>query len=167
MLSLEGAQAGLSWLTILKKRAGYRKAFARFHPRAVAAFDRKKVRDLIRDPGIVRNRRKVESVVTNASAALRVAREHGSLAAYLWSFAPGTPRRSGSERPTETESSRAMSGDLRRRGFRFVGPTTCYSLMQAVGMVNDHEASCFRRREVERPAAPGSRRAIRAGRARG
>jgi DNA-3-methyladenine glycosylase I len=153
MLTLEGAQAGLSWKTILDKREGYRRAFAGFDPAAVARFDAAKVRRLLADPAIVRNRLKIESTVANAEAVLSVQLEHGSLDAYLWSFVGGTPivrgPRSPAQVPSETEESRAMSKDLKRRGFRFVGPTVCYALMQATGMVNDHTPSCFRWAEVQ------------------
>jgi DNA-3-methyladenine glycosylase I len=152
MLSLEGAQAGLSWSTILRKREGYRRAFAGFDAQRVARFDRRKVERLLADPSIVRNRLKVESVVANAQALLDVREEHGSLDAYLWSFVEGRPRvnrwRSLDEIPAETAESKAMSKDLKRRGFRFVGPTVCYAFMQATGMVNDHVTSCFRYRQV-------------------
>jgi DNA-3-methyladenine glycosylase I len=152
MLVLEGAQAGLSWSTILNKRDGYRAAFAQFDPAVVARFDRRKVERLLRDPSIVRNRAKVESAVANACATLRVQREVGSLDAYLWSFVGGTPlvnrwRKLG-QIPSETAESKAMSTDLKRRGFRFVGPTVCYAFMQATGMVNDHVVGCFRHREL-------------------
>jgi DNA-3-methyladenine glycosylase I len=152
LLVLEGAQAGLSWRTILYKRKGYRKAFAGFDPERVARFDRRKVDRLLRDPGIVRNRAKVEAAVANARAALGVREEAGSLDAYLWSFVDGTPIRnrwhSLSQIPAETEESRAMSKDLKRRGFRFVGPTICYAFIQAAGLVNDHIVSCFRWRRL-------------------
>ena len=148
MLVLEGAQAGLSWATILKKREGYRHAFAGFDPATVARFTPARVERLLADPGIVRNRMKVESTVANAKAALSVQREEGSLDAYLWSFVGGAPVvnrwRTLEEIPALTPASRAMSKDLKRRGFRFVGPTVCYAFMQATGMVNDHEADCFR-----------------------
>jgi DNA-3-methyladenine glycosylase I len=152
LLSLEGAQAGLSWLTILKKRDGYRKAFAGFDPAKVARFAARKVERLLQDPGIVRNRLKVESTVANARATLAVEEELGSLDAYLWSFVGGSPlqnrwRKLG-DIPAETEESRAMSKDLKRRGFRFVGPTVCYAFMQAAGLVNDHVVSCYRYREL-------------------
>ncbi|MDP8930689.1 MAG: DNA-3-methyladenine glycosylase I [Actinomycetota bacterium] len=157
MLILGGAQAGLSWSTILKKREGYRTAFAGFEPAAVARFDDATVERLLHDPGIVRNRLKIESAVTNARAALAVQEEHGSLDVYLWGFVGGSPRqnrwRSTQETPTQTPESAAMSKDLKRRGFRFVGPTICYAYMQAVGLVNDHTASCFRHRQL---AAPGT-----------
>jgi DNA-3-methyladenine glycosylase I len=152
MLSLEGAQAGLSWSTILRKREGYRRAFAGFDAQRVARFDRRKVERLLADPSIVRNRLKVESVVANARAMLDVREEHGSLDAYLWSFVGGRPKvnrwRGLDEIPAETAESQAMSKDLKRRGFRFVGPTVCYAFMQATGMVNDHVTSCFRYRQV-------------------
>jgi DNA-3-methyladenine glycosylase I len=152
MLTLEGAQAGLSWSTILKKREGYRRAFAGFDPVKVARFDRREIERLLKDPGIVRNRAKIESTVTNAGAALAVKSELGSLDSYLWSFVGGEriENRWGSleEIPAQTPRSVAMSRDLKRRGFRFVGPTICYALMQAVGMVNDHEVGCFRHREL-------------------
>jgi DNA-3-methyladenine glycosylase I len=154
MLVLEGAQAGLSWSTILNKRDGYRKAFAGFDPAKVARFTPAKVESLLQDRGIVRNRLKVEAAVANAKATLAVQRELESLDVYLWSFVGGEPivnrwRRLG-EIPAETEESRAMSKELKRRGFRFVGPTVCYAFMQAVGMVNDHEVSCFRYPELSR-----------------
>jgi DNA-3-methyladenine glycosylase I len=148
MLTLEGAQAGLSWSTILHKREGYRKAFAGFDPSKVARFDRRKVERLLQDPSIVRNRLKVESTVANARATLAVQKELGSLDAYLWSFVDGAPIvndwRRLSDIPAQTSLSGAMSKDLKRRGFRFVGPTVCYAFMQATGMVNDHVADCFR-----------------------
>ncbi len=156
LLSLEGAQAGLSWLTILRKRAGYRRAFANFNAQKVARFTRRDVERLLRNPDIVRNRGKIESVITNARGVLEVARESGSFSNYLWSFA-GKPkqdaRTSLSKIPSETPASRALSKDLRKRGFRFVGPTTCYALMQAVGMVNDHEVGCFCYRPIQRLAS--------------
>jgi DNA-3-methyladenine glycosylase I len=162
LLVLEGAQAGLSWRTILQKREGYRRGFAGFDPQRVARFDKRRVERLLRDPGIVRNRAKVESAVSNARAALGVRDESGSLDAYLWSFVGGRPVRnrwgSLAEIPAETEASRAMSRDLKRRGFRFVGPTICYAFMQAAGLVNDHVVGCFRWREVEQAAGPGPRR---------
>ena len=152
MLTLEGAQAGLSWSTILRKREGYRRAFARFDPSKVARFDDPRVEALLTDPSIVRNRLKVTSTVSNARATLEVQRELGSLDAYLWSFVGGAPIvhrwRSLTDIPTETLESRAMSKDLKRRGFRFVGPTVCYAFMQATGMVNGHVADCFRFKEL-------------------
>ena len=159
LLTLEGAQAGLSWSTILRKRAGYRRAFAGFDPRRVARFGAADVRRLLADPGIVRHRGKIEATVANARAFLAVQREHGRFADYAWAFVGGRPRRNGwrtpREVPAETEVSRALSRDLRRRGFRFVGPTICYAFMQAAGLVNDHTVGCFRHRA---PAAAARRR---------
>jgi DNA-3-methyladenine glycosylase I len=148
MLSLEGAQAGLSWSTILNKRDGYRTAFAGFDPAKVARFTPPKVERLLQDPGIVRNRLKVESTVNNAARVREVQRKLGSLDAYLWSFVGSHPlvgrfMRLG-DIPAETAESKAMSKDLKKRGFRFVGPTVCYAFMQACGLVQDHVASCFR-----------------------
>jgi DNA-3-methyladenine glycosylase I len=152
MLVLEGAQAGLSWKTILDKREGYRRAFAGFDPAKVARFDARRIERLLGDPGIVRNRLKVGSAVENAKAILAIRREGGTLDGYLWSFVGGTPQahryRRLSDLPAETPESRAMSKDLKRHGFAFVGPTVCYAFMQATGMVNDHLTGCFRHREV-------------------
>jgi DNA-3-methyladenine glycosylase I len=149
MLTLEGAQAGLSWSTILNKREGYRRAFAGFDPAVVARFGKKDVERLLADPGIVRNRLKVESTVNNAARVLEVQESEGSFAAFLWSFVDGTPIvnrwRRMSQIPAETELSKAISKDLKRRGFRFVGPTGIYAFMQTVGMVDDHTVDCFRR----------------------
>jgi DNA-3-methyladenine glycosylase I len=157
-LVLEGAQAGLSWSTILAKRAAYRRAFARFDPRAVARFTAARTRALLGDPGIVRNRAKIAATIANARAVLVVQREHGSLDAYLWGFVGGRPVqnrwRAPREVPAETDTARALSRELKARGFAFVGPTICYAFMQATGMVNDHLVGCFRRREVQRLAAP-------------
>jgi DNA-3-methyladenine glycosylase I len=154
MLVLEGAQAGLSWSTILNKRDGYRAAFAGFDPAVVARFGVRDVERLLADPGIVRNRLKVESAIANAQATLGVQEQQGSLDAYLWSFVGGVPKRNGWRRldeiPAETPESRAMSKELKRRGFRFVGPTVCYALMQAVGLVNDHVVSCYRHEAIAR-----------------
>ena len=148
MLILEGAQAGLSWSTILRKRENYRKAFAGFDPFKVARFDARKRAALMRDPGIVRNRLKIEATVANARQVLAVQDEHGSLAAYLWQFVDGRPVVNAwtalGQVPAETAVSRAMSKALIKRGFRFVGPTICYAFMQATGMVNDHITTCFR-----------------------
>ena len=148
MLTLEGAQAGLSWATILRKREGYRTAFAGFDATAVARLGPADVERLLGDPGIVRNRLKVESAIVNARCVLAVQEELGSLDAYLWGFVGGEPLvgrwRTLGEIPAETAESRAMSRDLKQRGFRFVGPTVCYALMQATGLVNDHLISCFR-----------------------
>jgi len=151
-LTLEGAQAGLSWITILRKREAYRAAFAGFDPEAVARFDEAKVAALLANPGIVRNRLKVESAVTNARAFLKVRDEFGTFDAYLWGFVEGRPIwnawKSIAEIPASTPLSEALSRDLKRRGFRFVGSTICYAHMQAVGMVNDHTVDCFRWREL-------------------
>jgi DNA-3-methyladenine glycosylase I len=148
MLVLEGAQSGLSWSTILHRRAGYRRAFAGFDPAVVARFDAAVVDRLVADPGIVRHRGKIESAVQNARAVLAVREQHGSLDAYLWGLVPGAPSRgvrgTTGDIPAETPESRALSKELRRQGFRFLGPTTCYAFMQAVGMVNDHIRECFR-----------------------
>lgn len=148
MLTLEGAQAGLSWSTILNKRAGYRKAFKNFDPRKVAKFAAADVRRLMADPGIVRNRLKIESTINNASAVLAVQKEFGSFDRYIWSFVDGQPVqnrfRSMKDLPAETELSKRISKDLKKRGFRFVGPTVIYAFMQAVGMTNDHLATCPR-----------------------
>jgi DNA-3-methyladenine glycosylase I len=149
LLTLEGAQAGLSWSTILRKREGYRRAFADFDPETVARFGSRDVERLLADPGIVRNRLKVESTVNNAARVLEMQESEGSLDAYLWAFVEGAPIvnrwRSLSELPAETDLSKAISKDLKRRGFRFVGPTVIYAFMQAVGMVDDHTLDCFRR----------------------
>ena len=153
MLTLEGAQAGLSWSTILHKRDGYRKAFAGFEPEKVARFTPARIERLLLDPAIVRNRAKVGSTVRNAAAALRVQDEFGSLDVHLWSFVGGEPIvdrfRRLDQIPAETPESRAMSADLKRRGFGFVGPTVCYAFMQACGLVNCHVATCFRWAEVQ------------------
>jgi DNA-3-methyladenine glycosylase I len=152
LLVLEGAQAGLSWSTILNKRAGYRKAFAGFEPRKVAAFGARDVERLLADAGIVRNRLKIESAIANAEAVLRMQGEAGSFSAYLWDHVGGAPIvgrwRTLPEIPAETTESRALSKDLKRRGFRFVGPTIVYAFMQAVGLVNDHTVDCFRFAEL-------------------
>jgi DNA-3-methyladenine glycosylase I len=152
-LILEGAQAGLSWSTILDKRPNYRSAFANFDPRKVARYDARKVRKLLADPGIVRNRLKIAAAIQNAKAFLAAQREFGSFDAYVWRFVGGRPRRNAwqtlKEIPARTPESDAMSKDLLRRGFKFVGPTICYAFMQAVGMVNDHLVTCFRYSEIE------------------
>jgi DNA-3-methyladenine glycosylase I len=151
-LVLEGAQAGLSWETILRKRAAYRAAFAGFDPVAVAAFGTRDVKRLLSNDGIVRNRLKVESAVRNARALLAVKEEFGTFDAYVWSFVGGKPLwnrwRAMKDVPARTEQSDAMSKDLKRRGFNFVGSTICYAYMQAVGMVNDHLVTCFRHRPL-------------------
>lgn len=143
MLNLEGAQAGLSWLTILKKRANYRKAFDRFNPRAVSRYTPAKKASLLKNEGIVRNRLKVRAAVENAKATLAVQREFGSLDRYLWGFVEGKPL-PHSKRERAIEISVVLSKALKKRGFRFVGPTICFAFMQAVGMVNDHSPHCFR-----------------------
>lgn len=151
-LILEGAQAGLSWITILRKRLSYRAAFAGFDPELVARFDERKVAELLANPGIVRNRLKIAAAITNARAFLKIQEEFGSFSAYQWRFVDGKPLinawRSISEIPAGTPVSDAMSRDLKKRGFRFVGSTICYAHMQAVGMVNDHTVDCFRWREL-------------------
>jgi len=147
-LILEGAQAGLSWDTILHKRENYRKAFDRFDPQRVARYDRRKVQKLLRDPGIVRNKLKVRSAVGNAKAFLQAQQEFGSFDRYIWRFVGGKPRvnspKSLQQLPASTPESDAMSKDLKQRGFKFVGTTICYAFMQATGMVNDHVVDCFR-----------------------
>ncbi|MDQ3069154.1 MAG: DNA-3-methyladenine glycosylase I [Acidobacteriota bacterium] len=146
MLTLEGAQAGLSWITILRKRPAYRKAFDRFDPVKVARYDARKKRALLADAGIVRNRLKIDSAITNARAVLDVQQVFGSFDAYIWQFIGGAPvdnrRRTMKDVPVSTPESGAMSKDLKSRGFRFVGSTICYAFMQATGMVNDHIAGC-------------------------
>jgi DNA-3-methyladenine glycosylase I len=154
LLILEGAQAGLSWDTILRKRAAYRKAYLGFDPKKVARFDAKKKRALMADAGIVRNRAKIEASLINAKCFLAVQEEFGSFARYVWGFVDGAPvvnrRRSIREIPARTQVSDALSKDLKKRGFKFVGSTILYAFMQAVGMVNDHEMGCFRWQEVQR-----------------
>jgi DNA-3-methyladenine glycosylase I len=156
-LVLEGAQAGLSWITILKKRPAYRKAFDQFDPARVARYGAKKVQALLADEGIVRNRLKIESAVQSARAFLAVQEEFGSFDRYVWGFVGGKPRqnawRSLQEVPATTPEAEALSKDLRRRGFRFVGPTVCYAFMQAVGLVNDHVVGCFRHAQLGGAAA--------------
>lgn len=153
-LILEGAQAGLSWDTILRKRARYREVFDGFDPAKVARYDRKKVRDLLRDAGIIRNKLKIDSAIENAQAFLKVQEEFGSFDGYVWRFVDGRPRQNAWNKPKQvpakTQQSDALSKDLRKRGFRFVGSTICYALMQATGMVNDHVVSCFRYTELLR-----------------
>jgi DNA-3-methyladenine glycosylase I len=147
-LILEGAQAGLSWNTILNKRENYRKAFDGFDPARVARYDRRKIERLLRDPGIVRNKLKIASAVGNAKAFLQVQNKFGSFDVYIWQFVEGKPRvnspKSMKQVPARTPESDAMSKDLKKRGFKFVGSTICYAFMQAVGMVNDHVVGCFR-----------------------
>ncbi|MCA9241471.1 MAG: DNA-3-methyladenine glycosylase I [Planctomycetales bacterium] len=148
MITLEGAQAGLSWSTVLAKRVGYRRCFAQFDPAKVARFTEKRVEKLLQDAAIIRHRGKIESTVSNARAVLEVQQAEGSLSDFLWAFVDGKPVKNHFRRiaqvPAETPASRAMSKELKRRGFRFVGPTTCYALMQAAGMVNDHLVGCPR-----------------------
>lgn len=147
-LVLEGAQAGLSWSTILNKRENYREAFNNFDPHRVARYDRRKIQQLLKNPGIVRNKLKIASTIGNAKALLRVQAEFGSFDRYIWQFVDGKPRvnkwKSNARVPASTKESDAMSKDLKRRGFNFVGSTICYAFMQAVGMVNDHAVECFR-----------------------
>lgn len=151
-LILEGAQAGLSWLTILRKRKNYRKAFAGFDPNQVARFSKKDIQRLLKNEGIIRNRLKVESAVSNARAFLEVQREFGSFSKYMWQWVGGKPRKNSwrehKQVPAQDKIAQEWSRDLKKRGFRFVGPTIVYAHMQAVGMVNDHVTSCFRYREV-------------------
>ena len=152
MLVLEGAQAGLNWLTILKKREHYHRAFAGFDPQRVASYDEEKARRLLADDGIVRNRLKVAATIDNAQAVVRVQEEFGSFDRYLWQFVDGRPvvnrRQAASEVPARTALSDLLSKDLRWRGFRFVGSTICYAFIQSVGLVNDHTVNCFRWREL-------------------
>ncbi|NJC89173.1 MAG: DNA-3-methyladenine glycosylase I [Desulfuromonas sp.] len=154
MLILEGAQAGLSWLTILKKRGNYRRAFDNFDAAKVAAYKETDIRRLLADPGIVRNRLKIESAIRNARGVLTMKEEFGSLDAFLWRFVDGVSMqnswRSLAEVPARTAQSDALSKELKRRGFNFVGSTICYAFMQAVGMVNDHTVDCFRHEEIKR-----------------
>ena len=156
-LILEGAQAGLSWETILNKRQRYREVFAQFDPAKVAKFDARKRRQLLRDPGIIRNRLKIDAAIANARTFLKVQEEFGSFDAYVWNFVGGSPiqnaRKAQRSLPAQTPLSVALSKDLQKRGFRFVGPTICYALMQATGLVNDHLVSCFRYQEVFRTKA--------------
>jgi DNA-3-methyladenine glycosylase I len=160
-LVLEGAQAGLSWSTILKRRHGYRKAFAQFDPVKVARFTPARVEKLLLDPGIIRNRAKVESTVRNAKAFLAVEKEFGTFDAYVWGFVGGRPVvnkwRRTAQLPATSPESEALSKDLRRRGFGFVGPTVCYAHLQAAGLINDHLVTCFRYAELTGAAAPSGR----------
>jgi DNA-3-methyladenine glycosylase I len=153
-LILEGAQAGLSWLTILKKRDHYRKAFHSFDFQRIARYTKADVKRLLADSGIVRNRLKIESAIKNARAVIHIQAEYGSLDAYLWRYVGGVPKqnawKSMAEIPSKTEISEAVSKDLKKRGFTFVGSTICYALMQAVGMVNDHTTDCFRYKEIKK-----------------
>ena len=151
-LTLEGAQAGLSWTTILKKRETYRRAFANFDPEVVARFDELDLERLLADPGIVRNRQKLVATIQNARSVLAVQTEFGGFDRYIWGFVGGQPtlgrRENGDQPPVKTPESEAMNRDLLRHGFKFVGPTICYAFMQATGMVNDHQPDCFRYREL-------------------
>jgi DNA-3-methyladenine glycosylase I len=151
-LTLEGAQAGLSWDTILKKRARYREVFDNFDPAKVARYDAKKRRALLADPGIIRNRLKIEATISNAKLFLKTQEEFGSFDAYIWRFVDGKTKhnawKAGKKLPAQTRESDAMSKDLQKRGFRFIGSTICYALMQATGLVNDHMVDCFRYREL-------------------
>ncbi len=152
LLTLEGAQSGLSWLIVLRRRDGYRAAFSGFDPRTVARYTSRDVDRLVEDPGIIRHRGKIESVVSNAAAVLELQEHGGSLDDLLWSFVDGRPQLrewpADSQLPASTPTAAAMSKELKKRGFRFVGPTTCYALMQAAGLVNDHHPTCFRRAEL-------------------
>ena len=162
MLILEGAQAGLSWSTILHKRANYQKAFAAFDPKKVARFDAKRRAALLQDAGIVRNRLKIESAVSNAQAFLEVQKEFGSFDRYLWAFVDGKPivaiRPAGARLPASTDSSDRISKDLKKRGFRFVGTTIIYAFLQAVGVVNDHSRECFLAPKARRAAGSATRK---------
>jgi DNA-3-methyladenine glycosylase I len=154
LLILEGAQAGLSWDTVLKKRARYREVFDGFDVEKVARYDKKKVRELLKDAGIIRNRLKIAATISNAQAFLKVQEEFGSFDAYIWRFVGGKPKQNAwkthKSLPAKTAESDAMSKDLQKRGFRFVGSTICYAFMQATGMVNDHLVECFRYAELNR-----------------
>lgn len=158
-LILEGAQAGLSWLTILKKRENYRKAFYSFDYETIASYTETDVRRLLSDSGIVRNRRKIESAIRNARGVLIIQEEFGSLDSYLWRYVEGIPGqnewKSMEELPVKTKISEMMSKDLKKRGFNYVGPTICYAFMQAVGMVNDHTTDCYRHEEIKKFTFPG------------
>jgi DNA-3-methyladenine glycosylase I len=152
LVILEGAQAGLSWDTVLKKRARYREVFDGFDPEKVARYDKKKVRELLKDAGIIRNRLKIDATIGNAQAFLKAQQEFGSFDKYIWQFVDGSPKQNAwkthKQLPAKTAQSDAMSKDLQKRGFRFVGSTICYAFMQATGMVNDHLVSCFRYAQV-------------------
>ncbi|MDA1329580.1 MAG: DNA-3-methyladenine glycosylase I [Chloroflexi bacterium] len=154
MLILEGAQAGLSWITILRKRAAYRVAFDDFDPHKIARYDQARVAKLLQNPGIIRNKLKVNAAVSNAQTFLEVQEQFGSFKKYCWQFVGGQPMinqwESQADHPTQTRESQAMSQDMKSRGFKFVGPTICYAFMQATGMVNDHLINCFRYKDVQR-----------------
>lgn len=151
-LTLESAQAGLSWLTVLKKRENYRKAFANFEPKKIARFDQDRIKQLLLNPGIIRNRLKIEATVNNARKFLEVQKEYGSFSKYMWGFVGGKPKinkiRKLSDFPATSKESDALSKDLKRRGLKFVGSTICYAHMQATGLVNDHSMDCFRKSEI-------------------
>jgi DNA-3-methyladenine glycosylase I len=153
-LILEGAQAGLSWITVLRKRENYREVFNNFDPAKVASYNDAKIEELMNNPGIIRNRRKITATVANAKAVLEIQKEFGSFDAYIWQFVGGKPIQNKwknmEDLPSFTAESEKMSKDLKKRGFKFVGPTICYAFMQAVGMVNDHVVDCFRHDEVEK-----------------
>jgi DNA-3-methyladenine glycosylase I len=153
-LILEGVQAGLTWQTVLRKRENYRKAFHGFDPLEIARYDDQEIARLLSDPGIIRNRLKITATIRNAQKFLAIQQESGSFDAYIWQFVGGKPIRNGvrsmEEIPSTTKESDAMSKDLRKRGFKFIGPTICYAFMQAVGMVNDHQVDCFRYEEIEK-----------------
>ncbi len=152
-LVLEGAQAGLSWITVLKKRENYRKAFDSFNPAKIASYKDEKIEELMNNPGIIRNRRKIMATIANAKAVLGIQKEWGSFDEYIWQFVDGKPVqnnwKNARDLPPFTVESENMSKDLKKRGFKFVGPTICYAFMQAVGMVNDHTVECFRHEEVK------------------
>ena len=154
MLVLEGMQAGLSWLTVLRKREEFRKALENFEAPRLAAYDGKRIQSLLKNPGIIRNRLKIEAAIANAGAFLEVQKEFGTFDRFIWSLASNKPRqnhfRSLKQLPPQTPDSEAMSRELKQRGFRFVGPTICYAFMQAVGMVNDHLVDCFRYKEISK-----------------
>ena len=157
MLILEGTQAGLSWLTILKKRDNYRRAFHQFDPERIACYGDRHIDRLLKDSGIVRNRLKIEAAIRNARGFLQICSEYDSFSVYLWAFVGGTPminnRQALADIPVQTPESEKMSKDLKKRGFNFVGPTICYAFMQAVGMVNDHTTDCFRYQQLISPSA--------------
>jgi DNA-3-methyladenine glycosylase I len=162
MLLLEGAQAGLNWLTILKKRENYRKAFHAFDPEKIAVYSQRDIQRLLSNPGIVRNRLKIESAIKNARGVLDIMQEFGSFSSFVWRYVNNSPRQNAwnslSELPTRTEQSDMMSKDLKTRGFNFIGSTICYAFMQSVGMVNDHIIGCFRYAEVKKMAQQGRSR---------
>ena len=157
-LILESFQAGLSWETVLIKREDFRQAFSRFDAVKIATYDERKIQELLSNPGIIRNRRKIEAAIQNAQAFLEIRKEFGSFDAYIWYFVGGKPKQNSwrtlNEIPAQTQESEAMSKDLLKRGFKFVGPTICYAYMQAVGMVNDHVISCFRYKEISSLETP-------------